>query len=151
MKTLIKVLFFGVLASNVGAQEHSVESAKRAIQSVARSFSAAYVRGDVEEMMDCYTADAVILPGGRDIISHRDSIRTYWTLPPGRRILRHRSISSEITIAGNTAYDFGYYEGASAQGTDPPSTWGGKYLIVWVKGEDLKWRMKVDMWNTRGR
>jgi ketosteroid isomerase-like protein len=123
------------------------EDGRAAIEAVAASFSAAYVRGDVEGMMECYAANAVIMPGGRDIISNRDSIRLYWTLPPGRRITHHKSTPVEITIVGTTAYDYGYYEGASTQDAKPAVTWGGKYVIVWVKEDDGKWRMKIDIWN----
>jgi ketosteroid isomerase-like protein len=32
-----------------------------------------------------------------------------------------------------------------------PVRFSGKYTIVWEKGKDGIWRMKVDMWNTRGK
>jgi ketosteroid isomerase-like protein len=123
----------------------------RAITEAAESFSGAYIRGDVEAMMNWYAEDAVILPGGTDIIRGYDAIRTYWTLPPGRKVTHHRSASEEVRIVGNTAYDYGYYAGAMSRDGGEPVRFSGKYTIVWEKGKDGIWRMKVDMWNTRGK
>jgi len=119
------------------------------IKATADIFSAAYMRGDIETMMDCYTDDAVILPGGRDIIEGPENLRAYWTLPPGRSVTYHRSMTEGITVVGNTAYDYGYYEGANSRDGADPVPFRGKYVIIWEKGDDGKWRMKVDMWNTR--
>ena len=148
IRKTVPVLLLALMCSYAPAQTPDATE-RQAIEAAAASFSAAYMRGDMDAMMDSYANDAVIMPGGRDIISHRDSIRRYWTLPPGRTVTHHKSTPVEITIVDSTAYDYGYYEGASAQNDKPPVSWGGKYVIVWVKGDDGMWRMKVDVWNTR--
>ncbi len=127
----------------------SVEAEKQAIAAMADRFSAAYMRGDVETMMGCYTRDAVIFPAGMDIVSHRDSIRKYWTLAPDRKVTHHKSTAVSITVEGRTAYDYGYYEGANSRNGGAPVAFRGKYVIVWVKEDDGVWRMKLDMWNSR--
>lgn len=144
---IIFLLLFVPLAGALLAQE-SAETDKDAIKQVGAAFSAAYIRGDVDAMMDCYAVGAVIMPPGMDAISNRDSIRKYWTLPPGHRVTRHKSTPTEISIAGPTAYDYGYYEGAISREDSEAVGFRGKYVYVWVKGSDSRWRMKIDIWNS---
>ncbi len=145
-KSILSIVFL-LSASSLQAQE-AMEVERRAILQAGASFSAAYVRGDVNAMMECYSDSAVIMPPGRDMISHPDSIRKYWTLPPGHRVTRHESTPTEITIAGSTAYDYGYYEGAISREDSEAVVFRGKYVYVWVKGSDSRWRMKIDIWNS---
>ena len=140
------VILFMSLGGLLRAQD-SARPEREAIIQAGDFFSKAYVRGDVDAMMDCYSKTAVIIPGGADIIAQRDLIRKYWTLMPGRRVIRHKSIPREIIVNGNTAHDYGYYEGAVSRSGDEIVTFKGNYVIVWVKDEDKKWRMSVDMWS----
>lgn len=145
-RTLIAVTMFPLTLFGQSIQI-ATEIEKEAIAAVAERFSAAYMRGDVETMMDCYAREAAIFPAGMDIVSHRDSIRKYWTLAPGRKMTRHKSTAVNITIEGTTAFDHGYFEGASSRDGGEPVSFRGKYVIVWVKESDGKWRMKLDIWN----
>ncbi|WP_445381495.1 YybH family protein [Robiginitalea sp. IMCC43444] len=116
------------------------------IQQSASSFSQAYMEGDLDQMMELYTEDAVIFPPGATIISGKEAIRNRWKLPEGIRILKHQSDSQHLTIIGNTAYDYGYYSGKTLLKNGKESNWKGKYVIVW-KPERGKWRMYLDIWN----
>lgn len=113
----------------------------------ARAFSAAYVRGDARAMAEAYTDDAVIFPEGTPAIEGREAIERYWTLGPGRRITHHRITPTRIEVVGNTAYDHGVFE---VSGTNDGEAWGpghGKYVVVWKRGSDGRWRMQLDIWN----
>lgn len=118
-----------------------------AIEEVARAFSAAYIRGDPEAMAEMYTEDAVIFPDQRPAIPGRDAIRRYWTLPANRRITDHEIIPDKLVVRSDIAYDHGRFRIA---GTTDGVPWGpnwGKYVVVWKKGIDGKWRMYLDIWN----
>ena len=132
-----------------GSAPISTDSA--AIHEAARQFSAAYVRGDAAAMMTHYTDDAVIFPQGRPAVSERAAIQRYWTLPPNRRITLHRSTPTRIEVHGDVAHDHGRFEIA---GETDGKAWGpdhGKYVIVWKRGADGRWRMQLDIWNGSGR
>lgn len=63
-------------------------------------------------------------------------------------VLHHESRSEMLQIIDDTAHDYGYYGGrVSRRGEE--SEFQGKYVIVWEKGGDGQWRMKVDIWNRR--
>lgn len=118
-----------------------------AIAEAARAFSAAYVQGDPAAMADAYTEDAVIFPDRVAAISGRQAIQEYWTLPDNRRITQHRILADDVVIHGDVAYDHGRF---TISGTTDGVAWGpswGKYVVVWIKGSDGKWRMQLDIWN----
>ena len=119
------------------------------LASLAGQFSAAYIAGDARAMTAIYTDDAVLFPNNSEFIRGRDAIERYWTLPEGRRITRHKLIPVEVEVSGSMASDFGHYEIA---GENDGVAWGpanGKYMVVWKRGEDGRWRMYLDMWNSR--
>ncbi|HEU0015382.1 MAG TPA: DUF4440 domain-containing protein [Longimicrobium sp.] len=131
-----------------GTARRAAEADVAQIEELGRQFSAAYMRGDIEAMVQTYTADAVIFPGNSEAIRGHDAIRRYWTLPPGQRITHHRATPTEIRVDGGHAYDHGVYEIAGERGG---TAWGpshGKYVIVWRR-EPAGWRMHLDMWNSR--
>ena len=117
------------------------------IEEAGRQFSAAYVRGDAAAMAALYTDEAVIFPDVTPAIRGRAAIQRYWTLPPDRRITHHRLMPDAVEVHGDIAHDHGRYEVA---GEANGEAWGpnqGKYLVVWKRGEDGRWRMHLDMWN----
>ncbi|MEO0556724.1 MAG: DUF4440 domain-containing protein [Bacteroidota bacterium] len=118
-----------------------------AIVAQARAFSAAYVAGDTETLVTIYAEDGIAAPGGRDFIRGRDALRGFWSPSPNSRILEHRLLPEELWIDGDLAYDWGYYEGVSQRESAEPSSFRGKYLVVWQRDADGVWRMANDMWN----
>ena len=161
MKRLAGWLAIGVVAGcAAGGTAHSTSGRaaagsssaadSAAIHEAARQFSAAYVRGDAAAMMTHYTDDAVIFPQGMPAVSERAAIQRYWTLPPNRRITLHRSTPTRIEVHGDVAHDHGTFEIA---GETDGKAWGpehGKYVIVWQRGADGRWRMQLDIWNGSG-
>lgn len=122
-----------------------------AIATLARDFSAAYMRGDAAAMAALYTPDAVIFPNGAERITGREAIQRYWTLAPGNRVTMHRITPAEVRVEGELAYDYGVYE---VSGERQGEAWGpthGNYLIVWRRQPSGEWRMHLDMWNNRPR
>lgn len=130
------------------AETHAVAdgSARSAILSTSREFSARYVRGDIEGMVALYAPGGVILPPNRPIIRGAQALRDYWTLSPGLRVLEHRATPDSLMVVDDTAYDWGTYTvRTSSNGTE--RTTNGKYLIVWIRTAPSTWRMLADMWN----
>lgn len=131
----------------VNAQQNEAEDLA-SIQAQALKFSAAYVKGEVDELVSIYTADGMAAPGGRDFIVGRTDLRPFWETPAGNKILRHKTTSSSLVIDGDHAYDWGYYEGQSEREGEVLPPFKGKYVIVWERGDDGIWRMAADMWNS---
>ncbi len=119
-----------------------------AILDQSRALSAAYVRGDINALVAVYAEDGVAAPGGRDFVRGYDALRQLWALPKGRVVTHHAARPVELHVAGDVAYDWGYYEGAGTQDGEARPPFRGKYLIVWQRGDDGVWRIAHDMWNS---
>lgn len=117
-----------------------------AILKSATQFSQAYMDGNYAAMAEAYTEDGKIFPGGADIIEGHADIEARWALPEGYKILHHRIMPEEITITGDSAYDYGYYEGKTQRPDESVSEWKGKYVAIWKK-TDGAWKMYIDIWN----
>lgn len=146
---LVCVLGLGALAcAHVHpAGQPSPASPREAIEAASRAFSAAYVRNDPQALGQIYTADALVLPPGREEIRGREEAQRYFIWAPQYRQLAHSMKSSSLDIRGDTAIDAGTWHSTSQRGDNPPATASGAYLVVWVRESDGAWRIKYDMWH----
>jgi len=114
-----------------------------------KDFSQHVMNSDYEKIATAYTDDGKIFPDRTDILSGRERIKKYWTLPEGVQTSHHKIMPEEISIVKNTAYDYGYYEGKTKRADGSEVSWKGKYVIVWkkVKGD---WKIYLDIWNRVG-
>ena len=77
------------------------------------NFSKSLMDGNAEAVVNAYTKDGKIFPDRRDIIEGQEGLFRYWSPPKGRRTSYHKVTPSELTVVGDTAYDYGYYEGTT--------------------------------------
>lgn len=144
---LIFLLLFLFLFSIIQAQNYVGK--KKDINEILKNieqFSAFYVAGDIESLVDSYTIDGKIFPGRTKIIEGKEKLLDFWTPRNGNKTIRHKITPAEIKIVKKTAYDFGYYEGTSQNAEGENFEFSGKYVIVWkeIKGE---WKIYLDIWN----
>ena len=121
---------------------------EQAMRAASVKFSSDYVRGDFQSMTDAYTEDALVMAPSRDAIVGKNGILKFWetTTAPAS----HESVPERIIIEGNVAHDYGYYYVQSQKPGEPAGPVNSaKYYIRWQKGSDGKWRMAIDMWNSR--
>lgn len=110
-----------------------------------QDFSKYYMQADYSNLAACYTFDGKIFPNKAPIIEGREAIQKRWIVPDSMKILYHKVTPVEITIQGDTAYDYGYYEGITQVG-GKQYAWKGKYVIVWKKVKRV-WKIYLDIWN----
>jgi ketosteroid isomerase-like protein len=142
--TLVSLLAFS--ASGFAQQYNGPKADIDAILKNIEQFSAHLMNGDGEAIGLAYTEEARIMVSGRDIIEGRPAIRDYWTPRGPAKTVYHEIFPVEITITGETAYDFGRYMGTTVKEDGTVVPWKGKYVIIWKKvvGE---WKIHVDIWN----
>ncbi len=147
MKYLIITVIALTTLSPLNAQ--NLNGDKEDIQTILKNtedFSKYVMASDYEMIEASYTNDAKIFPNNTKILEGEDIIK-YWTLPEGISTSYHKITQTEITIVGDTAYDYGYYEGKTKHKDGRISSWKGKYVIVWKK-IDGNWKMYLDIWNS---
>ncbi len=116
------------------------------IKENTKAFSKAFMDADYTKLVNFYTHDGKIFPNNREIISGKDGLTKYWTLPDDVKTLHHKVTPSEIHIENNYAYDYGVYEGKTLTKEKKEVSWKGKYVIVWKK-IDNDWKIYLDIWN----
>ncbi|MEL6556986.1 MAG: nuclear transport factor 2 family protein [Bacteroidota bacterium] len=121
------------------------EAIEQILQNAA-DFSKHVMAGNVDGIVASYTDDAKIFPNGGKILDGTN-IERYWTPREGYKTVFHKISPEEVTVINDTAYDYGYYEGATENPDGQVSKWAGKYVIVWKK-TDTQWKMYLDIWNT---
>ena len=110
------------------------------------NFSQFYMLGDYDNLAKSYSIDGKIFPDRAGIIEGQVEIKNRWVLPQNRTVTSHIITPVEIQVIGNTAYDYGYYEGETTFLNGKISRWNGKYVIVWKK-ENGSWKIYLDIWN----
>ena len=112
----------------------------------AKKFSEHLMKGEREMVVKMYTADAKIFPTNREILEGAE-LMEYWnpSNPGPWKTTYHKITPVELKVWGDEAYDYGYYEGTSSDGTSQ-SNWKGKYVIIWRKVEG-EWKIYLDIWN----
>ena len=144
--------FFGILIVIIGSNAAFCQELKgpeadtKIILNNIVQFSEYVMHQQPEKIALAYTENAKIFPAGTEIIAGRKAIREYWTPKGSNKTVYHKIIPVEIEVVGDTAYDYGRYEGRTQRGDGSESSWKGKYVIVWKKIND-QWLIELDCWN----
>lgn len=110
------------------------------------AFSAALVRGDAAAIAKMYTETAKLYPPGR-VVSGRPAIERYFTPAPNRTVLDHALELEEVEVFGDRAIESGVWKSSTRRGDDDPITRSERYLLIWKKGSDGRWRIDKDFWH----
>jgi uncharacterized protein (TIGR02246 family) len=93
-----------------------------------------------------YTDDAILLPPGAPMIRGRDRIRDFWAKLMADGLTGLRLDTLDVIGDGSMAYEVGQFE-MTVQQDGPPQQVGGKYMVVFRRGDDGAWRAAADMFN----
>ncbi|MEM9259060.1 MAG: nuclear transport factor 2 family protein [Bacteroidota bacterium] len=141
------LLALAITSDGLSAQTYSGKTKEiNKILANIKSFSQYYMNGETDKLVACYTEDGKILPVGRDIMEGTATLRQYWDLPEGIKVLYHKVTPTEIRVVKDVAYDYGYYEGTTQGRDGSKSDFSGKYVIVWKK-VNKEWKIYLDMWS----
>jgi uncharacterized protein (TIGR02246 family) len=123
---------------------------ERTIRDLETQWSKAAAEKDLEKMLSFYADDATVLPSNAPVATTNDNVRRLWAdlfASPGLA-LSWRTIKVEVAKSGEMAYATGTYELTSNDASGNPTTDHGKYLTVWEKQSDGKWKCGADIWNS---
>ena len=118
------------------------------IDAAQAAFWGAHVRGDAEGLANLVTVDALLWVPGMDEVSGREAIRA-----AGEEMFAGMSISDfeiesrELSVHGNAAYELATYSETLTYEGAEPSAVRGRYLIVWKRDTDGKWRVHRNMFH----
>ena len=105
---------------------------------------------DLEKCIGNYSDDAIVLPANAAAATGKEAIRSVWKellASPGLA-MSWTTTKVEVSKSGDMAYSSGNYELSMTDPTGKPINDRGKYLEVWKKQPEGKWKCSVDIWNS---
>jgi ketosteroid isomerase-like protein len=148
-KTLLITLILGVAATAV-----SVAADTKGIEQTLREADAAWSKAaeakDVDKTVSYYSDDATVMPPNDKIATTKDAIRKVWNdilTTPGLAI-SWKTTKVEVAKSGDLACLTGTYEVTMNDASGKPVNDHGKYLAVFEKQADGKWKCGADIWNS---
>jgi ketosteroid isomerase-like protein len=131
----------------LAADRHTAEAELRALD---EQWSATASRNDLEGTVAFYADNAVLLPPNAPIATDRKSIRESWAglLGPNTSVSWKWS-KVEVAQSGELAYIYGSYKLTigDSSGSGPVND-TGKFLEVWKKQPNGRWKCIVDTYNS---
>ncbi|WP_263367993.1 YybH family protein [Edaphobacter bradus] len=121
----------------------------QAIRDLDSQWSKSAAAHDVDGTVSYYSDDAVVLPPNGPMLTDKQAIRAGWAgmVGPGRNV-SWQTTKAEAAASGDIAYTMGTYSLTMQDAQGKPVSDRGKYLCVWKKQADGKWKAVQDTWNS---
>jgi uncharacterized protein (TIGR02246 family) len=105
------------------------------------------VAGDARAAAAVFTDDGEIIPATRGgVVSGRSEIEAYNAgRLDGRRYLDVVITTVSLGVSGELAWEIGTSRVTVQQGENAPVTLTGRYLAVWRRERDGRWRIRADL------
>jgi uncharacterized protein (TIGR02246 family) len=141
------VLLSFTFVSPATAAETKIEQALRDLDA---QWSAAASAKDLAKTVSFYSEDAIVMPPNAPSATTRETIRGAWKemlTTPGAAI-SWKATKVEVAKSGDLACVSGTYEEAMTDTSGKSVKDHGKYVEVWKKQADGKWKCGADIWNS---
>ena len=138
-----------LVAPAPSSAQMSKAAARAALLQTDVEWAASAAGTDVERIVSYWTDDAVIYPPREAPISGKTAIRRYVAESlkiPGFAI-RWKPTAAVVSASGDLGYTTGTNSFTFPDAHGRPMTTNGRYVTVWRKGPDARWRCVVDSWN----
>jgi len=126
------------------------EADERAVRESEIEASKALAAKDLESFISFFADDASGFYPNTPIITGKDAIRQSWKTVlalPGFA-MSFQIVKVEVSRSGDLAYGHGTYTRTMNDATGKPVTDEGKYVIVYKKQPDGKWKVVADIGNS---
>jgi len=146
-QTLLIVLGTSLAASICFAGDAKLE---KALRDLDEQWSKAAGAKDLERTISFYSDDATVLPTNAPVVTTKDGIRKTWQdllASPGFAI-SWKATKVEVAKSGDLACLSGTYEMTVNDASGKSTNDRGKYVEVWEKQKDGKWKCGTDIWNS---
>lgn len=145
---MLRTLAVSVLAATlVLAAPARAEDVRAAIEAANAKFMTDYAAGDVKALAAAYTEDAVMLPPDATRVAGHAAIEALWRSWIDAGLTNLTLKTTDLDHGGDYAYEIGDFTLQVPVEGGSPTTATGNYVVVWKRGGDGGWRLKVDTWN----
>lgn len=137
-------------ASASSEDASSVQPAERTLRDLDAQWSKAAAAKDIEQTIAYYSDEAIVLPPNAASAATKETIRNAWKdmlASPGF-VITWQPTRVQLAKSGEMGWVSGTYELTMNDASGKPINDRGKYLEVWEKQTDGKWKCRADMWNS---
>lgn len=126
----------------------SQKSAAKAILALDEKWSAAAHGHDLAATLSYYSDDAVVLAPNAPIAKTKKEIKDVWaSMTTANVSISWKCTKVEVSKSLDMAYSYGTYD-LSIKDGDKTITDKGKFVEIWKKQKDGKWKCSVDAFNS---
>jgi ketosteroid isomerase-like protein len=146
----VAVALLSALACSTG--ESTSASDADSIRLANQRYIALHPVGDVDQLMNIYVDDVLLMPPGEAPIEGLDAVRGYWADFFGAWVVTEASsYIDEILVAGDWAWSRGHYSESfrPMHGGDTIRD-SGRFSGIWRRSSDGSWKIARDMWQSDG-
>jgi len=152
MKTKPLVLFscFALLSLPFVGTSSADTKIEQALRDLDAQWSAAAAAKDLDKTVSFYSNDAIVMPPNTSAAATKEAIRKVWQdmiASPGL-VISWKATKVEVAKSGDLACVSGTYEETTTDASGKPVKDRGKYVEVWEKQADGKWKCGTDIWNS---
>ncbi|HEV3099626.1 MAG TPA: DUF4440 domain-containing protein [Candidatus Udaeobacter sp.] len=139
--------------STAGSQSENASDTKpvkRILRDLDAQWSKAAAAKDLEQTIAYYSDDAIVLPPNTRSAATKEAIRNFWKdlLTSSGLVITWKPARVQLGTSGEMAWVSGAYELTMNDTSGKPINDHGKYLEVWERQPDGKWKCVADMWNS---
>ena len=148
IRTLVLTFTLGLAAAAVCLAGET--KAEQALRDADAAWSKAAGSKDLDKTVSYYSDDATVLPPNASAATTKEAIRKIWQdmlATPGFAI-SWKATKVEVAKSGDLGFVSGTYELTMNDASGKPVTDKGKYVEVWEKKADGKWKCGTDTWNS---
>jgi ketosteroid isomerase-like protein len=141
------VLFLFVCLASATADTKAIEQTLRDLDD---QWSTAAGAKDLEKTVSFYSTDAIVMPPNAPAATTKEAIRKVWQellASPGL-VIRWKTTKVEVAKSGDLVSMSGTYELTMNDASGKAVNDQGKYVEVWEKQADGKWKCGTDIWNS---
>lgn len=143
MKRLLAIVPLGIALVIASCNQAPPPGNPKIIEDLSTAWNEALNTQDLETLTMVYASNARIMPPNGKTVRGAEGVRqTFGAMMDAG--LTGETVIEEITMQGNLAFKIGTYK--VMDGDDVVDN--GKFIETWLKGEDGKWRISNDIWNS---
>lgn len=143
MKRLLAIVPLGIALVVASCNQAPPPGNPKIIEDLTTAWNEALNTQDLETLTMVYERNARIMPPNGKTVRGAEGVRaTFGAMMDAG--LKAETVIEELTMQGNLAFKIGTYK--VMDGDEVVDN--GKFIETWLKGEDGKWRIANDIWNS---
>src|SRR5213595_2877219 len=150
MKTKMLITTFVLGLATAGVCLAGDSKAEQALRDADAAWSKATGSKDLDKTVSYYSNDATVLPPNTSAATTKEAIRKIWQdmLASPSFVISWKATKVEVAKSGDLGFLSGTYELTMNDASGKPVNDHGKYVEVWEKQSDGKWKCGTDIWNS---